>query len=328
MLDGGRLATTFDGKTVVEFQPSEKTLPEDIVASLYRYLKFQIKVHPVMVQRMRESGKIPADLGFTYFKGTAEVDESWRLISLTKKTTTYPLPQSSVPDISILLAVTIPDFRTLLSPNVRKVIGGDYPPVPTPEELSAKFNEYFEQGALAGAGLTIIEHQLQYGDPCRINPPFCQRLRERMPVLQGDPAFRNYTIGHRIETKNRAQAIKLWESLDVPAGQRGYMIDLALANAYSRVFQQLMMQPVKPGVTDAAFDRANAHFQTALNNNPLVPNFYNDIGRLYFAAFLPTEAWIVWDLGRTLPKQFQPGFIQNVDKLEGRLESSFPGYFN
>lgn len=131
-----------------------------------------------------------------------------------------------------------------------------------------------------------------------------------------------------MERQNPDSAIAMWRNLDRDGLRFGYVVDVALGNAYQPGFFRTTAAGRRPQDIARASDQILGHFEAAFRGNPLNSSIYKDLGDFYFQQFYPTEAWLLWDMGRDLDAKFgSRNSLDFIDEFETQLEMKFPGFF-
>lgn len=342
---GGGFSVSYEGVTAVDFQPAAQKLNVRHHETLYRTLRYILQVHPFAQKLMAESGHPPSILKFKNWNTgqsakpgqsitSAETVEQlreriWSLRSVEQLNLDYPLRQDSRPDFQLLIdeAGLTPAFKTHILPSVRTVLGDKSPSGrPIWENRRTLAQNLISSGNSFDAGLMVMEYEIQYR-ACQQSQRPCSEIQELLRTAASDQRFREYSSAFSIERSNRDQAIAIWSGLDRKGLRFGYVVDIALGNALQPIYFD-RTNGGRPQDIVRIRDQILGHFKAALEGNPLNSSIYKDLGDFYFKQFRPTEAWLLWDLGRDLDAILgSRNNLKFVDKFESRLETNFPEYF-
>lgn len=327
--DGG-FTITYNGVTAVAFQPASQDVEAPHLASFYRTLRRILPVHPMAYRLMAESGHLPAVLQFTRWHNNQLQEQRWSLETAEPLIADYPLNKDSRPDFQLLLdrAGLSPGFLSQIVPSLRDVVAGKFAGRPSSwKAYRVRARQLLSDGERFDAGLLLIEYMIRSG-ACHLPLPTCDEAQELLRSATSDSRFQKYGSAFNIERQHPERAIEIWSSLDRRGLKYGYVIDIALGNAYQTIFFRKFSHAPEQDVERAGAQVIN-HFQAALEGNPLNSSIYKDLGDFYFRQFLPTEAWLLWDLGRELDVQFgSRNSLVFIDRFEAQLQTHYPEYFH
>lgn len=325
----GGITLRYDGETAFEYRPAVEALGDRHNATFYRTLRHILAIHPSALNLMAEKGRPPALLKFKQWHADELREEIWSLETAEQLDLAYPLRQDSRPDFQLLIDKSglSPAFLDRFMPILRDVVSEAYKAEYSGWDGYRKLAEsLISDGQQFDGGLLLMEYMIRYG-VCQHSLPNCGEARTLLRSAGSDTKLQTYFAGFSTERKDPDAAIAMWQNLDRKGSRFGYMVDLALGNAYEPEFIRTSTAG-RPQDISRLSDQILDHFETAFRGNPLNSSVYKDIGSHYFRQFYPTEAWLMWDIGRDLDTRFgSRNNLEFIDRLETHLETNFPDYF-
>jgi hypothetical protein len=315
----GAMSFRFDGTEVVRFEPSAQQIPVPEKNRFSRALRYLVQIHPSILDDIAATGRVPATLVYTWFKGGAKNTVSLTLRSAERFDATFPLPIDFSGEF-LFPAPTDPPGVALngILPLMAKAAAGQHAGGPkTVAAYQAEIGDAVRDGAAFQAVLLDFELLLQHGQAslqCPSAPavPRCYTLRELIGLASGDPRTQPFVQAVQIERSDRNRALELRQGIARDGLKDTAALDIMLANGLS--------QSQKHG-------DALPFFLSAIRANPYIASFYKDLGDHFLRDYQTGLAWLCYDLGRSLPEAYAAGTFQAIDQLEQLLASRNPSLF-
>jgi tetratricopeptide (TPR) repeat protein len=317
-LPDGAIRFRAAGQEVALFAPASEAVPSIVRDSYARFLRLRLPLHPEVVAAILRDGRVPQRLVFVTVSGYDRHPVGLVLTKSLRIEADYPLPARLEPRP---LAGQAEDQEALslrgLLPLMLEAVAGKRGGV---SRSMAEYRRAVDQ-ALSdrkdfAAALLLAEMTLQYGptaNDCSTGPGSapCHDPYELSLRFARDPRAAQLYKAQTTESKDQAEASRLWETLrhdDVPGG---YIIDVFLADRLSASGHR---------------QEAMGAFGKALQVNPLLTGIYKKLGDHFLRASRTDLAWLCYDLGRALPVQGTDGPLAEVGELEQKLEAQFPDF--
>ncbi|NNE85823.1 MAG: hypothetical protein HKN28_17815, partial [Alphaproteobacteria bacterium] len=275
----GGITLTYDGETAFEFRPAVEELGDRHNATFYRTLRHMLAIHPSGLNLMAEQGHPPALLKFKQWHVGELREEIWSLETAEQLNLAYPLRQESRPDIQLLIdrSGLSPAFLDRFMPILRDVVSEEYKAEFSGWEDYRKLPEtLISDGQQFDGGMLLIDYMIRYG-VCQHSLPTCGEAQALLRSAGSDTKLQTYFAGFSTARKDPDAAIAMWQNLDRKGSRFGYMVDLALGNAYEPEFIRTSTGG-RPQDISRLSDRILDHFDTAFRGNPLNSSVYKDIG--------------------------------------------------
>lgn len=326
----GGFTITYKGVKAVEFEPAKQKLDTPHHAAFYRALRHLLVVQPAAQKLMVESQRPPGSLKFKRWEIDKFQSQSWSLETIEQLSADYPLGKEARPDFQLLieqLGLT-PAFKSQIVPFLRDVVSDNSKnELPRWADYRTRVESLIAGGNRFDAGLLLMEFMIRFGGTCQVIEASCREAQELIRTLASDERFRTYFSAFALERQDREQAVKIWSSVDRTGLRHGYMLDIALGNALQPIFFNHFAGGTPENISQLG-GQILGHFQAALKGNALNSSTYKDLGDFYYRQFRPSEAWLLWDLGRNIDEQFgSRNTLGAIDQFETRLETDFPAYF-
>ncbi len=314
----GALSFRYQGAEVVRFTPSTQSVAAGDRVRFARALRYLVRIHPAILDDIVATGFIPATLTYTWVNGPNKSTETLTLRSAERIDATFPLLADSSFEV---LRVAPGDARgaalnEVLPPMLQAVAGQYARGSKSILDYQAAIGEALQNRAPFQAMLLEMELSLQHGPvsvQCLNAPavPRCYTLREVASLAAGDPRMQAYIQAIQIEAMDRNRAIELHQGIARGGLKDTAALDIGLANALSQSQKR---------------NDALPFFLNAIRANPYVAAFYKDLGDHFQREYRMDLAWLLYDLGRTLPGA-DAGNLQYIDQLEQQLASQNPSLF-
>lgn len=306
-----------DGKTAARFEPSAETLSSDEVKGFARFLWNTGNLHPMVIEAILATGKIPSELEYLNLMGNKQTSTVWKLDSVQRIAGQYPLTvdyQSDLPHRNVS-----EPLRSLL-PIMLQAVSGHYRTGPrSVESYQAALADASAKGETFPYYVLDNEFALQYGKGAmaclshRIEATDCASLQDVVQKYRADSRTMAMISTFDLEQKgNIKDAIAQRKAMSRDGVSDPYMIDQWIGNALTE---------------SNDVDGALKLLPNAINGNPYVGAFYKDLGDAFDESFLPVETWLCYDLARALPAGDKAPVVDGIAKKEEFLETKYPQYF-
>ena len=206
------------------------------------------------------------------------------------------------------------------------------PEKPTFDALLASMKDASSQGRSSEVMLLFLAMTQQYGG--EFSGPRGQTIKSQVIPL--------FT-----KAKADAAANMLWDSgglagdAQAPGDREAAARFLANATDLDQMtfgtfryvtYANLFRMTSQAGEWDAAIRNAMPqdlvdNYWTHVASYPWAGNVYKDIGDTYYAAYDPLNAWLAFDLGRTIDTDWRGGVLSGLAAYEDQLQISEPDFF-
>jgi hypothetical protein len=314
----GGIEYIVDGKTAAYFEPSTETLSADEKKGFARFLWNNRSLHPIVIDAILATGKIPSEIEALNFMGNRATTDILKLSSVERNSSHYPLTtdyQSDLPQKSVS-----EPLRGLL-PTMLQAVAGRYGSGPRSiENYRAALADAWAKGETFPYYVLDNEFALQYG----MGALMCLSHRVGAGDCSNIPAdlVAKYRSDDRtvamIKTFDMEQqgdikgAIAQRRAISRDGVSDPYMFDLWIGDALTEGGDE---------------ESALSLLPNAIKGNPYVGAFYKDLGDAFERSFLPVETWLCYDLARALPAGDKAPIVEEIAKKEQFLETKYPQFF-
>ncbi len=312
-LPGGGMKYVADGIVAARFTPSAHALSAQEMKGFARYLRETAYLHPMVVQAIVDSGRVPQTLSFVRIQAGTKASFAWTLQSVERVTGSYPLPPDASPE---LLSADAPqgdgDVLHDLIPLMLDAVAGRARGGPRSiADYQAALADALKSGRIAQHFVLYNEFTLQYGLHCGAS---CKLAPDVLAKWKADPRVHAWIESFSVESDGHdpKRAIDMRERTDRGGISNAYMIDDWIGDAYT--------ESGKP-------EKAIPLIANAIRGNPYIGGFYKDLGDAYNHEFDPVDSWLCYDLARALPGGSSAPVVDTLTKREDYLLAAFPEYF-
>jgi hypothetical protein len=313
----GGMEYLVDGSVAASFEPSAETLTAGEEKGFVRFLRNDGDLHPIVVDAILTSGKVPAEIEARNVMGNKQTVSHWKLKSVERVTGDYPLTadyQSDLPQKKLA-----EPLRSLL-PTMLEAVSGKFAGGPrSRESYHEALGDALAKGEMFKYYVLDNELALQYGigvDACLNHWPSatdCSNANDIGRLLIADERTRAMLNTFELEQRHDfSNAIAQRRAISRDGLVDAYVVDDWLGNAMT-----------ESGNTEGAFSL----IPNAIRGNPYVGSFYKDLGDTFGRSFMPKETWICYDLARALPGGGNAPIVDGIGKKEQFLETTFPEFF-
>jgi tetratricopeptide (TPR) repeat protein len=284
-----------DGKTVVEFTPSERSVPKSYRRSFSHFLIHNCGIHPQLRKHIEADGRIPELLTYRVqdingsrtisfrLKSVSESKETWE--SVPKEFTEYIDPKDP-------LAQVVKQFEKAIKDSTQ----------PTDDGMWQFVKDALRDGKVLDAFLAWHEYFLQSGEGDR------DLLRQISEVADEEVRYLITHLGE--EEKEGRRLSQTLVSLARRRPQKKYILGVLGANVL-----------VHAGRPQDAIELQ----KKALEANPHLAAVYYDIGAAYYRDFYMDLCWRCYEMARKLAPKHP--VLRQLDDLQTQFEQDFPDDF-
>ena len=312
----GGMEYLVDGTVAARFEPSAETLMPEEEKGFVRFLRNDGDLHPIVVDAILASGKIPAEIEARNVMGNKQTVSVWKLKSVERVTADYPLTadyQSDLPQAKLA-----EPLRSLL-PIMLQAVAGRYGNGPRSiESYRAALADALAKNATFPYYVLDNEFALQYGMGVmgclghRAEATDCADVPNIVQKYRADERTMAMINTFGLEQKDVKAALLQRQAISRDGLSDPYMIDLWLGDAMT-----------ESGDTAGALSL----IPNAIKGNPYVGAFYKDLGDAFERSFQPMETWLCYDLARALPAGDKAPVVDAIAKKEQFLEINYPQFF-
>jgi hypothetical protein len=292
----------YKNEKIVSVEYSQKKLDNKYRDVFNKFLIYNTSIHPLIINSIVQNGFIPRYFEYSYSNVAAQycikyelTETSGKEQSLEQLMNTSGMFQDSVNRDSLEL---------LLDKTFNKINNGDIVQI-NKDECLAKNKELIGRQKYFDALLTLFEYILQSGE----QP--ADAMKSTMNYLNKDNDMRIFVGAINSEFTKEAleKSIKKLESIDQNKYEKGYLINIFLANFY----------------TNIGFNKSLHYFQKVLVKNPYITGIFKDLGDYYANTYNMDYAWKCYDMALLLNKNHP--MSKEIEEIKSRFRKSYPGYF-
>lgn len=309
-VSGGDTVFEAGGRELVRFSLSDKMVPENLRDSYYKFLVYEVSVHPVVKKEIVKNAAIIKAL--TFENRETEIEKTSYSLNAVEV-----VPEASYPvgaDVSKSYSFD-PALKDVLSTNA-----GDT--VPGLDKYKTDILAYADEGLNVDAMLALSEMLLVHADKISEEQAF---LQKSVNAIKNDPdAMKALGIIRSMPTDEAGlmAAAAYMSGLKAKAKHKAYLLDFFMAN-HIRAFYR-----GRPVLAKAQMDRLVATIPAYLETvkrAPYLAGAFYDFGSAYYDDFDMVNAWACWDQVRRIAPNF--AMLKSVQDMEQRLQVDFPEYF-
>ena len=321
-----------ENEVVVRLSGAPVHLTSDEAKQAVRYFALRQPLHP----QVRRALRVDSDLPNTIEIVTRTGDQTGRLVltisNVRRAKVAYPLPaglESSLGDLT--RKADTPEARGIQQA-ILAIEGKSAIENPTAEALLDRMEAAAAQKRMVEVNLLFLQfvqqHQPRLKDPD--GPALINRLRPLILAIKADPeALRFMQAGdlagdHKAPGNREATAryLAFARELDrVPFGTFRYVTFANLVRGSKDTSKW------SPDIFKAMPTPLAQNYWTHIAAYPWASNAYKDLGDTEFADYNTPAAWLAFDLGRAVDKDWRNGVMKFLSDYEDRLRSGQPDFF-
>lgn len=323
---GGATTFSYRGEVVAEleflpFGPSDAAR-----ATLLRYLRHTVPLHPQIFSFIAEEPDTPAQ--FSLFHKSPESSRlviaflNWKSVE-----NDYPLASDLQPAKST-------DYE---NKDVRRYVAAALPVVMgkqgTAPSLERALNEAREANGIGdriGAYVTIqnaLQNSLRRGQCVASEVTTCESVRLFFQELLEYPEVSRLYYALTVDQTDGiavAKAVETLASVDFDRHHNGTLMNIWLAN---NIVVARRHKTFEPSLLNEKSDNAEDLFLRGIEHDPFVPNYHKDLGDLFFNNYETRYAWVIYDLARSIPGRNRGDLLEEIDRFEIAMRDKHPWYF-
>ena len=267
-----------------------------------KLLIYNTNTHPLIINSMVQNGFIPKYIGYSYSNADNHYTVKYELIEFSGKEESLENLMSTK---GLSLDTVNCDSMELLINKIYYKVSKTTIPLLTKDECIIKNKAFIEKEKYLDALLTLFEYLLQSGD----QP--ADAIKQTMIYLNKDKDLKTFVdaINSEITKEALQKSIHKLESIDQNKYEKGYLINIFLANFY----------------TNIGFNKSWTYFHKVLVKNPYVTGVYKDLGEYYSNNFDMDNAWKCFDIAVLLNKN-NP-ISKDIENLKSKYRTDYPAYF-
>ena len=309
---GGTVHFLYEGEEVASYTPSTHALTKEECAQLAKFLYFDAAIHPVIINDIVASARLPQRLSFKTVVLNKFSKAVWTLQSAVPVKAAFPLLAGSkvVPPKFDGAAAVIAG----LIPSMQAAMAGQAPGRRSVEDYRAAIEAALAAKKPFQAVVLGLELSEQYGKQAAgcAKPQGCPSLKDIVAAANGDPRTQILFKALGDGSPQKSDAIKALEAMKRNDLSNPYVLDEFLADDLAQ--------------TDR-IDDALPLFANAIRGNPYLAGYYKDVGDLFRFQFQPDRAWFCYDVGRALPGGPRAPVIADINDYESELAKNYPQFF-
>lgn len=310
-------------EVVVKVQGVATSLSGDESRALARYFANSQTLHPQVRRDLKSGSSLPARLETELRMVGTAAHKTLAITNARRIQMSLPLPGGLTSDLyDRAKAETV--FGRGLRQALAGIDGKAKPEKPTFDALLASMKDASSQGRSSEVMLLFLAMTQQYGG--EFSGPRGQTVRSQVIPL--------FT-----KAKADAAANTLWDSgglagdAQAPGDREAAARFLANATALDRMtfgtfryvtYANLLRMTAQAGKWDAAIRKAMPedlvdNYWMHIAAYPWAGNVYKDVGDTYYAGYDPMNAWLAFDLGRTIDPDWRAGVLSGLAAYEDQL---------
>ncbi len=267
-----------------------------------KFLIYNTNIHPLIIKSIVQYGFIPKYIEFSYSNNASQYTEKYELLETSNKEQSL---ESLMSITGLNPDTTINDSLELLINKIYYKLSNCNISLISKDECNNKNKEFIQQEKYFDALLTLYEYLLQSGDQT------ADAIKQTMVYAGKNTDMKTFV--NALNSENTKEELKKsihdLESIDQSKYEKGYIINIFLANFY----------------TDIGFNKSLPYFQKVILKNPYITNVYKDLGDYYNNNYLMDYGWKCFDIALLINKNY-PMSIE-IEKMKSKFRNDFPDYF-
>ncbi|QUD89463.1 hypothetical protein [Phenylobacterium montanum] len=324
---GDKTEYRLGGEVVARFGGSLGPINDEERRRFIRYLADAQPIHPQLRHDLKQNSDLPARLEV---ETTALQDKHWIILSLgglRREQRPYPLPSGLQSDLRLGDGFESPFEAKGVAQALMAIDGTSTIPKPAPDALLDQMETAANQGQNTTALMLFFEYTQQYGVLIKgpDGPRILGRVRAVLAKIRQDGEVSKFLEANRLagssdETGDRQAAARYLagaSALDrLPFGTFRYVTftNLVMMSKDASSWDKVIFSTMPP--------RPEDEFWTHIAAYPWASNAYKDLGDLYLDGFDADKAWLAFDLGRAVDKDWKAGNLRLPAEFEDRLRAS------
>ena len=321
-------STTFSngGEVVAEFKFSSLDLSTKAHATLLRYLRHTLPLHPVMfssiVEQLRAPERFLLPPASPQYSQSVVTFSNWKIVERD-----YPLAiglSSAEPadyeyeNIRSYIAIVMP------------VVRGKHGTMPPLEEVLNEAREANDVGDPIGSYITVLnglQYSSKFGRCVALEATTCESALFFIQQLLQDPevARIHEALGaDQTDGSAVANAVETFASVNFDRHHNGVLMSVWLANSLTAARRH---NTLDPAALNGKSDDAEKLLLQGIGHNPLVPNYHKDLGDLLLENNQAIHAWLIYDLARSIPGRRGGDLLDQVNRFEETIRDKYPWFF-
>jgi len=303
------------------------TVSADEMHEFVRDLANRIPLHPQVRRYLARGLQLPTTIEIAGFRNGQPYSQTITIKSVQRQTAAYPLPAGLTSDL-----VTSDDAReTPRGKGLRAAlaVASGENRAPSAATLIAAYGDDVKAGKPVNALLDFLELTQLEGPLFQTDAGRALLTEDIKPTIQAvlaDPA-----------------AVQFWRASGIAGGGSGdreaaakYLAATNLDDLPFGTFRYVTFANLIRGAGDTSkwdpaifrsMPRPEDGVWTHIARYPWGSNAYKDLGDTYFASYDMTDAWLAYDLGRSVDRQWRTGVIKVLSDFEDRLPVTQPDFF-
>lgn len=336
--DGQAVVFRHAGREVVRYLLSDETLPPTAFRTFARFVRHSLNVHPRIASALIEQGRLPTELTFSnHAPGGSWSTTRLTLTAMSTRPAAYPLPRHAkgLSQFEETKFFEEDGFFARLLPTMIEAVNGTYDDgMLPPEWYVEEMVRAAEAGDLFDAGLLFLElgtMHLPYlkdscGKPKKSNPS-CLAMKATYSEAVKDQRFRRMLAAIDLEQKGKPlDALAKVKTIGLDDADHRHVVDRTIAISAAAAIKAQGPSQVYSHTAELR-GLAETSLERALLGNPYMPNLYYDIGDYLGTLYQTPSAWLVFDLGRSLPAGPGRSLLDQVEKREAQLRQRHSQFF-
>lgn len=299
--DAGKIHKLYyKDENIASYELSEQRIPSNLTDIYKKYLTYEYRIHPVIVEKLTDKGFIFHSLKYRNKQEIPYLTENVYMLTASDSKTEGII---SIPKNYQENYASDKRLDKIIKLSTIKENSVDY--------YASQMNTLWDKKKYLEASLLFHEYSIHHGlkDFNKIKPAV-QRLFKEAPPESGIKNLTAAITQQPSSKKKIRQAIEIIERAQKQSSSHGYVLNIYLANYYGAI-----------GQNKKAIDL----ILMALEQNPFLTGAYKDLGDKYFKSYQMPNAWASWDhMQRINPDHQLVPVIQNFEK---KIKKRHPEHF-